>query len=567
MGNLDDIKKKLNIDGLNDKDREKLFKSFVDHGGKAVEFEEEEKRKKRAANRYVKRDSFGSKTGAKTSQRGKSKQASKNSTAKKTAVAKPVKRLTTREDILKSNKASFFQRFGINLFSFFNKVTNFSGTVLNNNFVSQTNMGLVEALLDLQKLSFVILDSQSFQQDFEVKYYFFKKYPISYELLLRLSKLKVKDIIDSIRTKDRSSSTYHMSPTLLEEEITSLFKMLYVFMPYKKKIIESYREGFLILGKKEKLNDTAISTYMTQVQRSVSFVFEKYMVRLFYAFLKASGMNFKINSPGIPIYLSLEESDKIGGMQVDLEKEFESAKEGQGAEDKSNTSQDKENIVDEVEEKLNLSDEVLDGLDIIEKIDFTAFGGQKDSPFYFYDKKDKILRIAAILEFFEREYSFLMTGTKVKYYMEHHEGIKFDPKKDMNEEYVSLTAVMDNIREYSQQIREIVNTEENAHIPAMQKHNLIHKATIQKSKISMGLRAKLSDAINRIKITLEKVKSDYKKFLSDPDKELTFSDMDQKKRLSGRNPVQALDEFYQFVAAFHYLLTKGYLGGAGNVIH
>jgi len=84
----------------------------------------------------------------------------------------------------------------------------------------------------------------------------------------------------------------------------------------------------------------------------------------------------------------------------------------------------------------------------------------------------------------------------------------------------------------------------------------------------MAIRAKLSNTILKIKNTLEKVRSNYNKFVSDPEKELTFlSGVEKsKKRLEGKNVKDAIEELYYFISGFQYLLTKGYLGGAGNII-
>ena len=145
--------------------------------------------------------------------------------------------------------------------------------------------------------------------------------------------------------------------------------------------------------------------------------------------------------------------------------------------------------------------------------------------------------MAAIIDFFEKEYSFLITSNKVNYYSEHHEGLRFDPKRDFNEAYIELNSVMDSIREYSNVIKSISDTENDINIPVMQKHSLIHKASIERNKLSMAIRAKLSNTILKIKNTLEKVRSNYNKFVSDPEKELTFlSGVEKsKKRLEGKN--------------------------------
>jgi hypothetical protein len=274
----------------------------------------------------------------------------------------------------------------------------------------------------------------------------------------------------------------------------------------------------------------------------------------------------KVDSIELPVFLEIRDKDKVGGMQVELQKSFETEDEKQ---DKQESEEEKKTVdekLQETEEKLSLTPETTSGVEIIESINFSTALSDKNSPFQYFDKKDKVFRVAVILELFEREYSFLLTGTKVKYYMEHHEGLKFDPKKDLNEAYVEINSVQDSIREYAQQVKESVETESNSNIPAMQKHNLIHKFTIQKTKISMGVRAKLGNTLQKLMKTLEKIRGNYSMFLAEPNLKLYFNDTDGRKRLEGRSNKDAIEEFYCFISGFYYLVTKGVLGGAGNVV-
>lgn len=568
MGQLDDIQKKLNLEIMDDNERKKLFKEFVDHGGKAIDLDKD---KKKVSSGRTKGTVSKSTNYPKMSSGSDnlSKDGSKNQSQNK-SVSGPgeqQKQKMTKESIYKTNKNTFFQKFGLNLFSYFNKVSNLNGSFFNRNFIDSTTGDLYESIINLQRVALVILNSKSFEE-FEIRHFFFKKYPVFNELLIRIKKTKLKEFIDSIKEKEKTAPAFNVAVNDLEKEIRGLFKEFYIFLFFKKQISEAFREGFRILEKKESMNEISVNTYMGRIRRDVSFIFEKYMIRLFYAFLLTQNLNLKINSPEIPILLDISEKDRVGALIPELEKELQEEEEKLLSEGKvKEEAKTQEQKIQETEEKLSLSEEIRKGIEIMDSIRYDTFGTEKNSPYINYDRKDKVFKLAVILDFFEKEYSFLMTGTKVKYYMEHHEGIRFDPKKDLNEVYVDINTVMDNIREYSKQVEECLQTEENMNIPAMQKHNLIHKATIQKTKISMGLRAKLSNSLARQKSILEKIRSNYNKFLSDPNQPITFSEAtaNAKNRLENKTNKEALEEFYCFVSAFHYLLTKGSLGGAGNV--
>ncbi|HOJ50540.1 MAG TPA: hypothetical protein PKW55_07005 [Spirochaetota bacterium] len=558
MSRLDDIKRKLNLDNLDESERKKLFKEFIEHGGDPNYIEKKEPTVKQSKykniSRYAKARSY---------QQDKDKSSGQTTSVSKKDTIKEGKKIT-REQLIKSIKPSFLESFYIKLVAYLNKVTNFNGFFMNLKFISITTTNLLEAVNDLETIAKIILSSKSFNE-FEIKDYFFKKFPIYYEILLRLNKTNLKEIIQSISEKEKTSPSFKLAISEIEREISNLFRTLYIFWPFKNSIPEAYREGFRILEKRESLPSNIINTYITKIRRGVDFIFNKYLIKIYYAFLISQNVNIKISDPNISVLLQLSLKDKIGGMQQEIEEQLNREKEEMKVEEE--VKEEKEDIIN-VEESINLPKEVLTGIEIIESIPLHSFGDSKNSPFYFYDKKDKIYRVSAIIDFFEKEYSFLITGNKVNYYPEHHEGLRFDPKRDFNESYVEMNSVLDSIREYSNIIKSINETEENPNIPVMQKHSLIHKASIERSKLSMSIRAKLANVVIKIKNTLEKIRTNYNKFVADPDKELTFSSglEKSKKRLEGKKISEALEEFYFFISGFHYLLTKGNLGGAGNII-
>ncbi|HCL55482.1 MAG TPA: hypothetical protein DHW82_00515 [Spirochaetia bacterium] len=560
--NLDDIRKKLNIENIDESEKKQLFQKFVDKGGKVIETEEEKKAKKLKKQPIIRQSKIYS---SDPKNQANSEKYKKNNSSSQEKKASSEKKIMTKETIQQELKTTFFSKMGINLYSFFNKVTNINGHIFHPKFISTTTMDVYESLSELHRTAIILMKSKSLAE-FDIRYYFFKKYPVFYEMLLRLNKMQSREIIDQIREKERTIPNGRLTSFDLEKEIIYLFKRFYIFLPYKKQISEAYREGFKIIEKKENLPPTLVESYMSKVREHVAFLFDKYIVKLFYAFLQVTKLNFKIDSREIPVFLEIQDRERIGGRISELEKEFLKEEEKIKEESKIKEDVSTEDKLKETEEKIQLPQETQKGLEIIENLDYNLLAADKNSPFIYYDKKDKVYRVAAILNFFEQEYSFAMTGNKIKYYMEHHEGMKFDPKKDLNEEYVEINTIMENIKEYSTHIKEISETENNNNIPAMQKHNLIHKATIQKAKISMSLRAKLGSTMNKVKMSLEKIRSDYHKFLADPESALRFNDNARKYRLEGKQTKEGLEEFYQFISAFHYLLTKGNLGGAGNVV-
>jgi len=557
MSKLDDIKKKLSLDNLSESERKKLFKEFVESGGDPNYIEKEEYTPKQSKYKNITRYSKPRGT------IGSSKKDMASSDNKDSSKDKKEIKKISREELIKNLKPSFFENLYIKFLAYINKVSSLNGYFLNIKFVSNTTTDLLEAINELETVSKIIISSNSFSE-FEIKEYFFKKFPIYYEILLRLNKTNIKEIIQSISEKEKTSPAFKLLITDVDKEIFTLFKSLYILWPFKNSIPDAYREGFRIMEKKENLLQNIINTYITRIRRSIEFIFNKYFIKLYYAFLLSQNLNIRISDPNLSVVLKLSFKEKIGGMQEDIENQLNKEKEEIKVEEK--TEEKKVNI--SVEESINLPQEVIKGLELIETIPINSFGDSKSSVFYLYDRKDKIYHVAAIIDFFEKEYSFLITSNKVNYYSEHHEGLRFDPKRDFNEAYIELNSVMDSIREYSNVIKSISDTENDINIPVMQKHSLIHKASIERNKLSMAIRAKLSNTILKIKNTLEKVRSNYNKFVSDPEKELTFlSGVEKsKKRLEGKNLKDAIEELYYFISGFQYLLTKGYLGGAGNII-
>jgi len=128
--------------------------------------------------------------------------------------------------------------------------------------------------------------------------------------LLRLNKTNIKEIIQSISEKEKTSPAFKLLITDVDKEIFTLFKSLYILWPFKNSIPDAYREGFRIMEKKENLLQNIINTYITRIRRSIEFIFNKYFIKLYYAFLLSQNLNIRISDPNLSVVLKLSFKEK-----------------------------------------------------------------------------------------------------------------------------------------------------------------------------------------------------------------------------------------------------------------
>ena len=168
MSDLDRIKQKLNIDTMEDQERKKMFKHFIDHGGKPVESKDEPPAqiKSKPSKGAVMRRSPSLSSGSGNPSSGQQQNAGQKQTVRGPGL--------TREAILKTHQAGFFARWGTHLFAFMNKTTNWNGSFVHKNFIQLATVDLLDCFLDLQRMAIMVLQSKSFEE-FEIKHYFYKK--------------------------------------------------------------------------------------------------------------------------------------------------------------------------------------------------------------------------------------------------------------------------------------------------------------------------------------------------------------------------------------------------------
>lgn len=549
---MDDFGKKRsindNIGGLDKDSRKELFNKFVESGGQVVED------KKKPANVKFNRE--------KQKELLKAQEQKKETLKKKYGnVSKETGSHSGKNGsvINKENPYEGVGTVGLYFASVFSRVRTFTGNFVSPVFLKTFKETAQNRFLDLNLVVTTIIHSHSMTKE-GLKKELILKYPLYYELLLRLDKLYEDKVFIEINNKSGNDFRTRVKFKDIDSGIKALLKKLYTLSGYKNDCMEAIGTAFGLMQKFEKISKSAVNDNISRARNAINFLFGTFLDKLFLVFLNCIKSNISINNPVVAKILKLEEEDFVGYIVKRIKEELKK-RQGDTEEVKS---EDKPEDKEEEKQADDVPAELHDGMDLIRQIDFSKDKFSKDSAAFYFEKNDKIFHIYMILEEFEKQYSFVLTSNKIRYAVDYQHGGKLDPKAEFNEIYIQLNAVHDSIREYMNIIREAYDIENQAGVPMMQKHNQLHNLSIRQSKTNMNIRIKLTEVIKKLDRILTIIYDKADRVVQNSDEQLSFDNsLEGKKKMDGKKPVESIYLTREYIRALLFKLEKGDLGGAG----
>jgi hypothetical protein len=550
LDNNKDIKK--DIEGLDRSSRKDLFNKFVEHGGEVV------KKKAPASSPKFNRDKQREYLKAQEKQK---KELSRKYPAKKSSTSSSSSKNSQVQKQSSLQQYEGVGKIGLYFNSVFARVRTITGGLLTETFAKMYRDTAQSKMLDLNLVITTIVHSKSMTQE-GLKKDLILKYPLFYELLLRLDKLFDDKMFIDFSNK-YSASGGNVRFVDIKDMIIALFKKLYILQPNRSACIDAIGTSLGLMNKYENISRGAINETLSKARASINYLLGTFFDKLFLALLNSIGSNLPLNSPYIHKLLEMQEEDYVGYIVKKIKEEIRKKQ----LEKENETLEEQKEEVKEEEEDADMPPELTDGFSLIKSIDFSKDKFTKDQPEYYFQPNDKIYRIFRILDEFEKQYSFVLTSNKIKYVVDYHNGGRLDPKSEFNEIYLQLNNVHDGIREYMNIIREAWEIENKPGVPVMQKHNQLHNLSIRQSKTNMSIRIKLLDILKKLVSTVGQVHEKSDLVVQNSDDKLSFDNsLEGKKKLEGKTPIESLKMTLEFFKAFAFLVDKGELGGAGIYI-
>ncbi len=592
MGILKDKKEKLGIDSLGYDDQSKLYKDFVNVGGKVIDLKagpqkvlneqlekwidiREDEQQRRLLEEQQKNEEESMRRKAQASRERLQSLIKKNTVPQMKTGGEETKSEIKIKKVKEPNPTQdYFSRLAAKIVCVIYGVISFWGNHFNRNFLDLTLYDLKNGLIESQQILVSILH-QDKEFSTEVRMQFKEKgYPFYFELLYRYYLIfddEVFNLIRELRTADNPIQRGKFA-------FIKLFKKILVLSRYHPSLINAFSRALSMEKIAKKLTDNVVDFNLRKLYRTYHFLFYKYypkilnLIDYYYKDEIFLGRNIPY-----PEFLGITEIDSLGYYSRLWDEE--SARERQKAEQKEKiktqkTSEEPSEAQpggEEVQAGMeNLPEEVALGITMIkDRVNF------KDVIKFYMDSKDprmilpvydKAFLASTLLETFDKEYSFLFIASNVQFNIFFDRGQRKDIKNILKDLYFHMDDIYKKVYEYVKIISEIKKTKEDVFMPPKDKFSRNHQLKFQKSVISRSIRTQTQILMTDFKNNLLVVLSDYKQdkfFIQNPDEVINYETNVAGKKMSHKETIVDIFKLaYYYSSALSYLLQDGELSGA-----
>jgi hypothetical protein len=548
MDKVDKTKENIGISGLDDSTKKDLFDRFQKAGGQVVD--EKSKRK----NLVIDRNSQKALQKRLDGHKDKIRQDALK--GKKTAVA-PARPKSQPEKKFSEPKGSALARLMIRVRLSFYGIAEFSGLYFKLKFLERFNNVIKPAIMELQMIYLEIFRKNP-KFGNEVIQSLDKADPIYYELILMVSDLYDKMIIDQIVDQYINFPDVPKKVSELKDQLMSLYRRLYILRRYQNLIIASFEKAVDLLQKIDREGKiSGLSAMKRKVRSSISTLYYKLIPKLHWLFCFYYGKKYDIFDTSIEGILSIKPSDKPGNRkrkkdeeEVPVEEEVEIDQDGE-----------KDPVPDHVKNGLKLMYEL--NMQTLRK-DFDKYGR-----FSAASDGDKVLICYLLFHEFDNEYSIILTTNKIRYNVSYSSkgmvdyrnvlrGL-YDEMRKCEESFKNYTDILDNF----DKIKNEKPSSNAQYIEYTKRLEMLKKKKTASGRDSMKM---VKDYTDRMLVTLEELVQDFEgqhTIVENPQDVLVFeSHIEGLKKLNGKKVYEAILTVYQFASALSYRLgPEGDLSG------
>ena len=533
MGELDDIKRKLNIDKLDKDYRNKMYNKFVQKGGKAYE---ENKSKSVQFNRdkqilykeveQKKRELLQKKYSQPQQSSNKFQQQNKN-----------------------KNKPKRY--FSVFLTGFFQRIFTLSKNI-NRNFSYEMHQILPEIISELHSSidSFLNANTERKWKNVEI---INNIDPNGYEILIRINNLFKQN------RNDRISNFFNFTNNIvcpqIIDDLNTLFKELFIIYP-------CWETSKDIIFKAEQLNnDNTSSPILLQkvkinkyIDKIYSYFFPRILTILNYNF----GKKISYDYHQIKGFVKLNQEEELGSITknliVEKKKYIEKLK------------KDKEDTIKKLHDEIDKKDMekipkyILKGLKIIDEvIDNKEEFIKNESKLKALAKNEKMLDIYCIIQNFDIEYSFIMTTSQIIFNPKIESGQRIDMKSDLESLYIRYNEINSSFKEYFELTNQLIKLRGTSSISKSFTNPTIENLDKKRYIIFIETKKRASSFFKKFAIIMQTIIQDYnseKKLLENPEERLHFeSPKNRKQKLEDITVINAILLAFSYSSGINYYLS------------
>jgi hypothetical protein len=540
---IDDTRKRIGVGGLDEEQRKKLFREFIDHGGQVVDYQ-------RIRGGIVR----------------KKLPLEKMPAAESVTVKKPKKpthplRVAKPPSAAPKKRRNLVSAARINVKGLFLKVWGFGGKRLKESFVTTVKREIKDALVDIDLLTGSMLRGNSSVKR-EILLSSKGENSFLYECVARLS-----DIYDEVEWTDfeKLVSERKIPKFSYMLPLKNIFRKVYILGQYKNLCKLHMFTAVGIQKKHKKIEPETVERLIKGLRVEIDLVLDDFLKQLHILLCKVLGRYIPLYSQKLDDFLKLTEMDKIGYItRIEKKRRVEALKKAQEALRKRGEPDTKPST-----EEIKIPKHVERGLSLVEEAlqSYQKDSTEQENPLSILEEQDKMYRTLVLLDRFDSQYSFVLTTSKIVYNIDYVEQKKVDIKEDLNNAYIPFSETREDAKVYLETVREIKRIENDSRLTQYQKSVMLEKLKKKRHTISRKSRNRAAQVMKRIEEILSTVITDYKEkkiLLQNPEGHLQFDPhIDGHKKLDGKRVIEAIVESFLFSATVAFLLKYGNLSGAG----
>ncbi len=544
---LDKTKKNIGVTNMDEQTRKNLFEKFVDGGGKVID---EKAARKRLTIDREKQKQFLKKAEIHAN-RGRRVEKQRQVDQKQVVQQRP----PATGDI--GPLALFFNRLKLRIKLKTSGVAGFNGYFFDARFFKKFNNTYKPAMMELQIL-FLEIFRKSPATGREITSRLDKIKPLYYELIEMIGNLFDKIMADQIVEQYINFPEVPKKTGELKGQILLLYKKLHLLSRYEHSILSAFEMAIDLYLKKGEKSSDSFSSMRKSARNDLFVVFHKLYPRLHLLFCLYQWRLYPQSDPAIDGILGVLDEEKPGNRQ--LERYFEES---------SVTVTGPENT--EADEELEKPDDarakaLRKGLELMSMIDFARLRKEYDRTRLFENvgEGDKVFLTYLLFNEFDREYSFILTTSKIKFRTDFIARTKIDFRSRLNVLYDRMKKSSDGLKEYAEELgsyekaRREKPSSNAQYIEFTKRMESFEKKKTAAGKNALAMvRQYMTEVAEELALLMDDMDGN-QIYVENPQEEIVFDTLiEGEKKLNGKKVFEAIHIAYSYAFAFASRLSQG----------
>ncbi len=611
MGELEEKKQKLGIKGMDYHEQKGLYNEFVDAGGKVVPLQgdgkskinmkleewiqrkEEEQKRELAAEERRRQEEAARKAAAERAERAKKEAARQSKEARKTAASQPPKEELTLQIAKKMAKKKekspmqdYFSRLAARIVCILYGIQTLFGLRFTRSFLDTIYLDLQNMMMEAKRILTSIL-YQDKAVSLEIRSRLAQTgFPYYYELLFRLDQLYDDEFFTIVKIlPSEKDPVLKAKPHFLK-----VFRKILMLNRYQPSLFNAIDKALFHERMIRSLDETTVTQNSRRLQKYFQYLFFNFypkltnLVDFYYKNEIAGGRKVPFRD-----FLGISDQDTIGSLTRQWQEEEERERRQREEEERRRQEEQAKMARQSAEEGeagprseeeiqailSSLPDPVRDGIVMVRQNisfrDVLQYYAEKKDPRMIFPMNDKVFLAYSLIEFFDKEFSFLFVSVNVQYNVFTDRGARRDTRSALKDLYFKIDDVIyKRLNEYLKILVEIRKVNTNTYMLAKEQYARLQQLGLQRSQISRNIRVQCGQLIDNFVSQLKIIVDDYdgeKRILQNPDETVTFDVRILGQRLSqNQKIITVFRNAYLYASALRYLIMTGELSGSTSTL-